>query len=496
MQIKKFRELIMKINVFISSNQTEFSEERKFLVDNIRNDPSFDNYFEVYIFEEDSAKSQSSDKVFTTQVEESDIYIGLIGNDYGYEYAGGVSATEFEFNKFNAKNSNSFFFVKMDDNADDKSKEFFKKIRDSKKYKRFSSKEELLEEVKFSLSQCIINNSKKNVFDSTIFDESTYNDVDDEAVKLFYKFLKNNTVKELFSERSHEQILECIGAGKIDAKGTFHLSNAGALFFAKDLSKFGLDYEVKMVRFNGFDRRTIIDQSTVSSSIFNLLNEFELFFNKNTKMGTFVKGIKSYDVPEYPIEAVREAFVNAIAHRDYSLVEDCITFYIYDDRILIGSPGGLPYPLTIDDLKLEVNPKHRNKTICRIFKYTKFMEHFGTGITRMRAEMLDSGLPEPEFYDTNYFKVILRGPNGKLIVTEKHMQEESIDLSDYDLNNRQIDAVTIMCNEGIKFTYKLYANHFNVSLTTSKRDLQSLVDKELINKYDVEGVMTFSSNGL
>lgn len=486
----------MKIDVFISSNQTEFAEERKFLVEGIRNDPLFNDYFDVYIFEEDSSKTQSADKVFTTRVEHSDIYIGLIGNNYGYEYANGVSATEFEFNKFNAKNSNSYFFVKMDEDADKKSKEFFNKIKDSKRYKRFTTKEELLNYVKISLRECIISNSKRNIFDSTIIDESTYDDVDEETIKLFRKFLKNKTIKDLFNERSNEQILECIGAGKIDAKGIFHLNNAGALFFAKDISKFGLDYEVKMVRFNGVDRRIIIDQLTITSSIFNLLNEFELFFNKNTKIGTFVSGLKSYDVPEYPIEAVREAFVNAIAHRDYSLSEDCITFYIYDDRILVSSPGGLPDPLTIEDLKLEVNPKHRNKTICNIFKYTRFMEHFGTGITRMREEMLDSGLPLPEFYDTNYFKVILRGPNGKLIVTEKHLQEESLDLSHYNLNKRQIEAVTLMYNEGIKFTYKSYAQHFNVSLTTSKRDLQVLVDKELTNKHDVEGIKTFSSNGL
>ncbi len=297
-------------------------------------------------------------------------YIGLIGNKYESEYINGISATEFEFDKFNAKNSNSYFFVRMDETADEKSKKFFKKIKDSRRYKRFTTKEDLLDYVKISLRECMIKNLKTNDFNSTIIDDSTYNDVDEETMKLFRKFLKNKTIEDLFSKRSHEQILECIGAGKIDAKGNFHLNNAGALFFAKDVSKFGLDYEVKMVRFNGVDRRIIINQQTITSSIFNLLNEFELFFNRNTKIGTFIRGLKSYDIPEYPIEVVREAFVNALAHRDYSLSEDCITFYIYDDRILISSPGGLPDPLTVEDLIIEVNPKHRNKTICNIFKYT------------------------------------------------------------------------------------------------------------------------------
>ncbi len=124
------------------------------------------------------------------------------------------------------------------------------------------------------------------------------------------------------------------------------------------------------------------------------------------------------------------------------------------------------------------------------------MEHFGTGITRMIEEMTDSGLPVPEFFNTNYFKVILRGSNGKLIVSEKHLQEEGLDLSQCNLNNRQIEAVTLMYNDGIKFNYKSYAKHFDVSLTTSKRDLKMLVEEELINKHDINGIKTFSSNGL
>ena len=429
-------------------------------------------------------------------MENSDIYIGLIGNNYGYEYTNGLSATEFEFNKFNRKNSKSYFFVKMDENADEKSKEFFNKIRDTKKYKRFETKEELLLEVKTALKECIISNSKNQVFDSTIINTSTFEDVDIEAVKLYEKVLKKNKIRELFKKRDFEQMLECVGAGIIDSKGVFHLNNAGALFFAKDLKKFNLDYEVKMVRFNGASRRYIIDQLTVSTSILKLLNEFENFFYKNTKIGTVIKGMLSYDIPEYPIEAVREAFVNAIAHRDYSIDDDCIIFYIYDDRILISNPGGLLYPLTVEDLKMEFNPKHRNKTVCKIFKYTKFMEHYGTGITRMREEMKESGLPEPEFYNTNYFKVVLTGPNGKLIVKDKHLQKERDDLSKYNLNERQLEAIKLMFNENVKFTHKSYSQQFNVSLTTSKRDLQSLVEKELINKYDVNNVKTYSSNGL
>ena len=478
----------MKINVFISANREEFSQEPNYIAEKIKKDCSLNNFVDVF-FNEDIEKTSHSNNTFKN-AEKSDIYIGLIGN----EYADGISATEYEFKKFSEKNSNSYFFVKMDDNADEKSKEFFRKIKDSKKYMRFTSKEELFKQVKASLTDCIISNSKQSIFDSSIIENSTYDDVDENAVMLFYNVLKDERVKKLFNVRSFDKILECIGAGKIDDKGIFHLNNAGALFFSKNPSKFGLDYEVKMVRFDGTSRRQMYDKLEVNKSIFNTINDFESFFKRNTKTATVVNGFKSYDIPEYPLEAVREAFINAVAHRDYSLSEDCITVFIYDDRIVITSPGGLVYPLTVDDLDVEFNPKHRNKTICNIFKYTEYIKHFGTGISRMREEMLESGLKLPEFYNTNYFQVILRGPNGDLIVTDKYLKKDHINLADYNLNKRQIEALKLMCNDDYIFTFKSYSKHFKTSLTTSKRDLTDLVNQKLVVRFNRDKVYKFSSN--
>ena len=154
----------MKIDVLISSKQNEIEEEIKFLVDSIRNDASFNEYFNVYTFKKDISKSQSADKDFTTQIENSDINITLIKN----KYANGVLDCEF----VNAKNPNSYFFVKMD------KKEFFNTIEDSKRYKKFTTKEELLKYVKISLREHIIRNSKRKNFDSAVINESTYDDVD------------------------------------------------------------------------------------------------------------------------------------------------------------------------------------------------------------------------------------------------------------------------------------------------------------------------------
>jgi len=140
-----------------------------------------------------------------------------------------------------------------------------------------------------------------------------------------------------------------------------------------------------------------------------LLKEAELFFNKTLINTSQIKGFKRKTMQDYPFEAIREALVNALAHRDYTISTAPITFYIYNDLIEIRSPGRLVYPLTIDELE-ENKSIHRNEAICNIFSKTRYMEHVGTGIKRMKDAMRAHGLKEPEFAETGlFFEVTFRG---------------------------------------------------------------------------------------
>ena len=94
--------------------------------------------------------------------------------------------------------------------------------------------------------------------------------------------------------------------------------------------------------------------------------------------------------------------------------------------------------------------------------------------------MDEFNLPEPEFINDYYFQVILRGPNGKLILP-KNMGEH-IKFNGLKLNGRQISALEKMVDENICFSHKTYSEFFDISLTTSKRDLVDLFKKELVNK--------------
>lgn len=213
-----------------------------------------------YVFEEDKASSLPSDEVFINEIEQSDIYIGLIGQHYGNIYKDGISATEYEYNVYTSKKHDDYFFIYKCDTRDEKSQAFLDRIRPLNKYKNFTTKEELLNEVKKVIKEFINNKLESTDFDSEILMESTIDDVDNEALELFKNVLEDSKIKELFDVRELDKILEYIGAGKIDYNDTFHLNKAGALFFAKDITKFDIEHEIKMVRFNGIEPVDIIDK--------------------------------------------------------------------------------------------------------------------------------------------------------------------------------------------------------------------------------------------
>lgn len=83
----------------------------------------------------------------------------------------------------------------------------------------------------------------------------------------------------------------------IDYNDTFHLNKAGALFFAKDITKFDIEHEIKMVRFNGIEPVDIIDKLFSYKSFFKLIEDFNNFFDRNTRLGGTLKVGKEFPYP-------------------------------------------------------------------------------------------------------------------------------------------------------------------------------------------------------
>lgn len=143
-----------------------------------------------------------------------------------------------------------------------------------------------------------------------------------------------------------------------------------------------------------------IDNKRIEGTISEMLEEAMVFCKRNMKIKTIIdsKTGKRNDRTEYPINAVREAILNALIHRDYSVhtEETPIQINFFTDRLEIHSPGGLYGRMTVEQLG-KARPDLRNPTLATMAESLNQAENRYSGIPTIRMEMKEYGLPEPEF---------------------------------------------------------------------------------------------------
>ena len=318
-------------------------------------------------------------------------------------------------------------------------------------------------------------------FDETVCREAGYEAIDEKEVK---DFLKNRAIKIRVDIPKLPVKDFLVNTLKVVKKedGELRPTHAGLLFFGKDPSEYIPQNEIRIARFRGVTRIEFIDSQEIKGPFYKMLDEVEAFFKRNTRLASKVVEFKRVDIPEYPYEAIREAAINAIAHRDYTRRGAPIIMSIFDDRVEISNPGGLLPGLSIKNL--EGRHETRNKKICSIFHHTMDMEKFGTGIRKMKRLMKEHGLPEPELREEgDFFVARFYGPGDKILDLVPSIPEErQTDLRKLGLNARQIEALRLMVNEKKKLTITSYATLFSISDKTAKRDMKELVKTGFVVK--------------
>jgi len=138
------------------------------------------------------------------------------------------------------------------------------------------------------------------------------------------------------------------------------------------------------------------------------------FIDDHTFHPRRVVGLNNLRLDEYPVPALREALVNAVAHRSYDDRSRKVFVRVFSDRVEIASPGYPPQPLTLAKLrKGGYRPCSRNPLIAQTLATLGVMEQRGSGFARMRDAMLNHGLDAPEFTQQDgFFVATLRGPAG------------------------------------------------------------------------------------
>lgn len=161
----------------------------------------------------------------------------------------------------------------------------------------------------------------------------------------------------------------------------------------------------------GVDGERFIDNKRITGAIPDMLEEAVEFVRLNSRTKTIIdEEGRRRDKPEYPVKAVREAILNALVHRDYSVHTENVPIRIemYRDRMEIINSGGLYGKISIDALG-KIRPETRNAALANMLELLKVTENRYSGIPTMRTEFLNAGLPIPVFSAVHgEFKVIMK----------------------------------------------------------------------------------------
>ena len=306
--------------------------------------------------------------------------------------------------------------------------------------------------------------------------------IDPAAVRRFLE-LARNRLPFARGEESVEGVLQ-----KLDLIHDGKITRGAVLLFSKNPQAQFISAQIHMGRFK--DDITIIDDKLLKGNLFSQLEgAVQLFrtylqvryeFEGKSREEEPLSAMQRKEIWDYPIEALREAVINALIHRDYFQAGQEIQIRVYDDRVVITNPGSLPEGMTVDELKREGHRSlPRNALLAQVFYYGELLEKWGTGTSRMIALCRKHGIPEPEFSaHPDWFSVTFT----KDLYTDERLL--ALGLSD-----RQVKAVRYVKEHGT-ITNKEYRELEGVTDRTALRDLKELCDRKIFKKEDKKGKAT------
>lgn len=307
-------------------------------------------------------------------------------------------------------------------------------------------------------------------FESQIPPNARLSDLDDAKVSRYV-----NSLQGLAAHSPEEALLlrGCLAEIETGPVPTY----AGILLFGRSPERFCRHSEIVAVRYLGEDMSDEFVREDLRDTLPEQIRRAEAFLVSHMRRGIRINGLARDEETEYPPKAVREAIVNAVAHRDYSVRGDSIRVSMFSNRIEFYSPGRLPGHVTLQNIVDE--RFSRNEIIVQALSDLGFIERLGYGIDRMIRLMAGRGLPAPEFQETaNGFKVILYSPAGRFVATQPDAKKWRL----MHLSPRQEAALAFIAETGRITNRDFQELSPDISPETVRRDLADLVDKGLLLK--------------
>lgn len=410
----------------------------------------------------------------------SDIYLGLFGNKYGSEDAEGISPTEREYDLATLLHKFRLIYIKSidEDKRQPKETAFIKKVEQDIVRKTFVDIDGLRTSVYASLIRYL--EEKEYIrwypFDASNDTGATLEELDENKMRNFIHMARVKRNFPLPVDTLPETLLKHLDL--IDDKG--RLANAAILLFGKKPQKHFITSEVKCVQFYGnVVEKPMPSYQIYRCDVFELVDQATSFVMSRIDnwVGTRSEGDKA-DVPtrpELPIDAVKEAIVNAVCHRDYTS-NASVQIMLFRNRLEVWNPGTLPYGLTVLKLQGPHKSLPTNQLLADPMYWNGYIEKVGTGTEDIINKCLDYRLKTPEFYQEEDFRVVIW---RQISESDNPMRSKS-DPKAIQSDPKEVLQLKTLIKENPEISRADLANKLNISERQTRKIIDELRDAGIL----------------
>jgi ATP-dependent DNA helicase RecG len=473
---------VARLKIFISSVQKEFEQIRPALKAFLLGDAVLRRFIsEVFLFEEIPAKDRRADQVYLDEVERCDIYLGIFGYDYGHEDGEGISPTEREFDHATQLGKTRLIYVWGTDEKQRaaKMKRLITNVGGELIRRRVQDISALTAEVYASLVDYLDSRGALRVppFDASTHDGAGLKDLSRKRIDWFLETARRERGFSLKSNTTAQALLT-----HLNLLDNGKPTNAAILLFGANPQRFHRTAETKCIHCHGTEyRRPFASLQVYGGDLFEQADQSRDFVlaKIDRAVGTRAAAITAPATYELPPEAVGEAVVNAIAHRDYHS-NASVEVRLFANRLEVWNPGALPGTLTLESLRHDHPSIPYNPLVAESLYLTRYIERVGSGTQAMIELCGEAGLPEPEFEQRA----------GSFVVTLWRDWLTTDVVSQLNLNDRQRQALVLVKFKG-RITNLDLREKTSVTIRTASRDLEDLVSKGVFQKVGITGRSTF-----
>lgn len=397
------------IRIFVSSVQKEFEQDRLKLFEWITRDPFLGKFFEVFLFEKLPAMDNTPQQVFLDEIGQCEIYLGILGKEYGFVGKKGVSVTEEEFDEASRLHKHRFVFVADHQERATKQNEFIQKAQAFLVRRKFSNYADLKSMIYASLVRYLEETGRIQTapFDTSLSSQADLSLIDPKKVADFVTLARSKRGFKLQATAPFQEVLthlNLLREGKPN--------NAAILLFGFEPSRIFPSSEVRCEYHLGTERtKPIASYKVFTGTVFEMVDQAEDFILSKLDYQVETRSEET-SIPgkyEIPREVIAEAMVNAIAHRDYTN-NGSVQVMLFKDRLEIRNPGFLPLGWTVAKLKELHTSIPRNLLLAEPMYQAGYIERLGTGTSDMVSNANQAGLVDPVFLQEDTFNVTIFRP--------------------------------------------------------------------------------------